>query len=175
LSSHGADFLQAHGGCVRCGGGRFNALDRQPCVEVLADGERPSVLAGRGEVFGVAEGAVGDSAADLGGESCGPTEVLCGRRDRHAVTPERSAHDFAVQAELDADGLAADFNTGAFPAHTFLHRCADVDSIEAAGVRHGKRVPLDKVPWRTVQVPPTIGCGSADRVRLARHRAHCRP
>ena len=64
---------------------------------------------------------------------------------------------------------------GAFPAHTFLHRCADVDSIEAAGVRRGKRVPLDKVPWQMVQVPPTIGCGSADRVRLARHRAHCRP
>lgn len=106
--------------------------------------------------FGVAKGAGGDSTTDLGSESFGLAEVLFGRWDRCAVTPERSAHDFTVQAELNADGVAADFDAGAFPAHTFLLCCADVGSIEAGGIRRGKRVRLNKVPWLpTVQVHPT--------------------
>ncbi|HOB94238.1 MAG TPA: hypothetical protein PKL46_09260, partial [Aquabacterium sp.] len=93
----------------------------------------------------------GHVASDLWSLSLG----RCRWRDRHAVTPERSAHDLAVQAELDADGLAADLDAGAFPAQTFLRCCADVESIEAGGMRHGKRGRLDEVPWRPVRVPPS--------------------
>ena len=59
MSSHGVDFLQANRRREGCGGGRLYALDRQPCVEVLAYGAWPSVLAGRGEVLAVAERAGG--------------------------------------------------------------------------------------------------------------------
>jgi hypothetical protein len=77
LSSQGADFLQANGRRIGCRSGRLYALDRQPCVKVLADGERPSVLAGRAKVLGVAEGAVRDSAADLSGKSRSLANILC--------------------------------------------------------------------------------------------------